>query len=64
MQKLKINTIGLKPEDATAVVLCNCGSIIVFNALEVREINKKIIECDVCKTQILLVDEGFDEGCI
>jgi hypothetical protein len=64
MQKIRIMTLGLKPEDATAVVLCNCGSIIVFNALEVREINKKIVECEVCKTQILLVDEAFNEGCI
>jgi hypothetical protein len=63
VQELRINT-NVKPGDATAMVLCNCGALIVFNALDVRAINKMIVECEVCKTQILLIDSAFDMGCI
>lgn len=61
MQELRINT-NVRPGDATAIVLCNCGALIIFNALDVRAINKMIVECEVCKTQILLVDSAFDQG--
>lgn len=63
MQELRIHT-NVKPQDASAMVVCNCGALIVFNALEVRQVNKMIVECEVCKTKLLLIDSAFDEGCI
>lgn len=63
MRELKINT-NVRPEDASAMLVCNCGALLVFNALDVRQMNKMIVECEVCKTQILLLDSAFDTGCV
>jgi|WetSurSiteA1Bulk_404760.scaffolds.fasta_scaffold305854_2 hypothetical protein len=63
MKELKINT-KVKPESASAMIVCNCGALIMFNALDVRQANKLIVECEVCRTQLLLIDSAFDPGCI
>lgn len=59
MNELKIITKDLKPEDANCLIACNCGAIISFNALDVRSINKMIVQCEVCKTEILITDQDY-----
>lgn len=59
MKELKIMTKGLKPEDANCLLACNCGAIIAFNALDVQRLNKMIVQCEVCKTEILLTDQDY-----
>ena len=58
MKELKIDTTNLTPADANALIICDCGAIIAFNALDVRMINQMIAKCDVCKTEILIIDGG------
>ncbi len=59
MKELQIMTNGLSPQDANCLIVCDCGALISFNALEIRQINKKIVQCEVCKTDILITDSGF-----
>lgn len=54
MKELKVDTYGVKPQDSNALIICDCGSIININILDVRFHNEIIAKCDVCKTEILV----------
>ena len=58
MKELKVNTYGVKPQDANALIVCECGALISVNVLEVRFHNEVIAKCEVCKQEILVVEGG------
>lgn len=58
MRELKVNTYGVKPQDANALIVCDCGALISVNVLDVRFHNEMVTKCGVCKLEILVKEGG------
>lgn len=59
-QSITMMEVNISNSEGTGCVLCTCGGIIMFSPQEVKIMSKKIVECEICKTKILLVGKELD----
>ena len=62
MKEIKVKIADVPAHEANALLICDCGSVLHFNLLEVKQYNEMLVTCDKCKQEILVIDVDGPNG--